>query len=222
MVERTRGKLQINRKRELLDRRIGMLLRTSLRTAGLGVLLALGTTSAFAQQEVTKVEISGGLSFVRANTADGQCACFSLVGGSSSFVMNSSERLSAVADVSYVHSANINSSGYSLGLMTFMAGPRLSFRGQRFTAFGQVLSGGVHADSPFSSGVGFAGSAGGGVDFRISRRVSWRILQADYLLTRVYNGSNDIQNNIRFTTGVVFRLGNQGPRGPRRPYDRPY
>ena len=87
-----------------------MSLRTSLRIAGLGVLLALGTTSAFAQQEVTKVEISGGLSFVRANTADGQCACFSLVGGSSSLVMNSSERLSAVADVSYVHSANINSS----------------------------------------------------------------------------------------------------------------
>lgn len=187
------------------------------------LLAALGVAHAtFAQQEVTKAEVSGGLSFLHANTADGQCACFSLVGGSTSFVINRSERLSAVADVSYVQSSNINNSGYSLGLLTFMAGPRVSFRGQRVTVFGQVLSGGVHADSPFSSGIGFAGSAGGGVDWRMSRRISWRILQADYLLTRVYNGSNDIQNNVRFTTGIVFRLGYQGPRGPRRPYDRPY
>ena len=212
----------MNKKSESLNRRIGMSFKISLRFAAQGLLLAVASASAFAQQEVTKAEVSGGISWVRANTADGQCACFSLVGGSSTFVMNATDRLALVSDVSYVHSTNINSSGLDLGLMTFMAGPRLSFRGQRFTAFGQVLSGGVHADSPFSTGVGFAGSAGGGIDVRMSRRISWRILEADYLFTRVYNGSNDRQNSIRFTTGIVFRLGNQGPRGPHRPYDRPY
>jgi outer membrane immunogenic protein len=199
-----------------------MSLRMSLRIAGLGILLGLASTSTFGQQEVTKAEVSGGLSYVRANTADGQCACFGLVGGSGTFVLNASERFAGVADVSYVRSSNINHSGFSLALTTFMAGPRISFRGQRLTLFAQALAGGVHADNPFTAGVGFAGSVGGGADFRLTRRLSWRVLEADYLLTRAYNGSNNIQNSIRLTTGIVFRLGNQGPKGPKRPYDRPY
>jgi outer membrane immunogenic protein len=214
--------LRTSEKAALANRRIGMALRISLRIAGLALLLAGVSNATFAQQEVTKAEVSGGVSWLHANTADGQCACFSLVGGSGTFVVNRSERLSAVADVGYVQSANINHSGYSLGLLTFMAGPRLSFRGQRVTVFGQVLSGGVHADGPFSTGIGFAGSAGGGLDWRLTRRVSWRVIQADYLLTRIYNGSNNIQNNVRFSTGIVFRLGFQGLRGPKRPYNRPY
>jgi hypothetical protein len=193
------------------------------RIAGLIAALGFATTS-FAQQEVTKTEASTGLTYVRANTADGQCACFQLVGVSSSFVWNASERFSGVVDVGYQQSANINSTGYSLGLATYMGGPRISFRGQKFTVFGQALAGGVRANSNsgFNVGNGFAGSAGGGVDLRITRRFSWRILQADYLLTRVNNGSSNIQNNIRFTTGIVMRLGYLPIRGPRRPYDRPY
>jgi len=195
----------------------------SFRIACLLVLLGLAT-STFAQQEVTKTETSAGLTYVRANTADGMCACFSLVGVTSSFVWNANERYSGVVDVGYQRSANINSSGFNLGLATYMAGPRISFRGQKFTVFGQALAGGVRANSNsgFNIGNGFAGSAGGGVDVRITRRFSWRILQTDYMLTRVPNGSTNIQNNIRFTTGIVMRLGWMPPRGPRRPYDRPY
>jgi hypothetical protein len=178
----------------------------------------------FAQQEVTKTETSTGLTYIRANTADGQCSCFSLVGASSTFVWNASERYSGVVDVGYQRTTTINSTANSLGLMTYMAGPRISFRGQKFTVFGQALAGGVrsNSNSAYNNASGFAGSAGGGVDVRLTPRISWRILQADYLLTRVPNFSNNVQNNVRFTTGIVLRLGWMPPKGPRRPYGRPY
>jgi outer membrane immunogenic protein len=189
------------------------------------LLAVLGFAHAtFAQQEVTKTETSAGISYVRSNTADGMCQCFSLVGASSTFVWNASERYSGVVDVGYQRSTNINATGNSLGLMTYMAGPRISFRGRKYTLFGQALAGGVRANSSglYNNASGFAGSAGGGLDFQLTQRLSWRILQADYLLTRVPNGSNNVQNNIRFTTGIVLRLGWMPPKGPRRPYNRPF
>src|ERR1700732_2476673 len=115
--------------------------------------------SAFAQ-ELTKSEVSGGLSYLHSNTADGICGCF---------VLNANKRFSGVVDVGYQKASNVNSTGIDLGLFTFMAGPRLSFRGQKFTLFGQVLAGGAHShsNSTFNNANGFAGSAGAGVDLRL-------------------------------------------------------
>jgi peptidoglycan-associated lipoprotein len=194
----------------------------SFRIAGLLIFLGLAS-SAFAQ-DATKAEFSGGLSYMHSNAADGMCGCFSLVGGDTSFVVNANQRLSAVADFGYQHSANINSTGYDLGLVTYMAGPRVSFRGQKLTVFGQALMGRANATSTsvFNNGSGLAGSTGAGVDLRLTQRFSWRILEADYVLTRIPNGENNIQNNMRFSMGVVFRLGWLPPQGPHRPYDRPY
>jgi len=44
---------------------------------------------------------------------------------------------------------------------------------------------------------------GGGVDLRLSRSVAFRMIQADYLLTR-FGGIT--QNNARITTGLVYRF----------------
>jgi hypothetical protein len=53
---------------------------------------------------------------------------------------------------------------------------------------------------------GFAFAAGGGVDMSLNRRIALRLLQTDYLLTRVPNGVNDNQNSLRVASGVVIRL----------------
>jgi len=60
---------------------------------------------------------------------------------------------------------------------------------------------------------GMSDSAGGGFDFRLSRRMSIRPIQADYLLTHFnefdtfqLNTSNSTQNNLRLSTGVVFHF----------------
>jgi hypothetical protein len=42
---------------------------------------------------------------------------------------------------------------------------------------------------------------------RANRRFSIRLIEADYLLTTVDNGSNDPQNNLRISAGVVVHFG---------------
>jgi hypothetical protein len=50
-------------------------------------------------------------------------------------------------------------------------------------------------------------TAGGGIDFKVSKHVSVRPVQADYFLTKIPDGLNNRQNNFRFSAGVVFRFG---------------
>ena len=45
---------------------------------------------------------------------------------------------------------------------------------------------------------------GGGLDVKLTRSLAFRVLQADYLLTR-FGGVT--QNNARLTTGLVYRFG---------------
>jgi len=58
----------------------------------------------------------------------------------------------------------------------------------------------------------FAMTAGGGLDIRISKHVSFRPIGLDYYLTRLQNlrSQNDNnQNNLRYTTGFNFTFGAQ-------------
>jgi hypothetical protein len=78
------------------------------------------------------------------------------------------------------------------------------------TPFAQVLAGGIAT----SAGIGmigwqnnFAMSAGGGIDLRLSRHLSVRPLQAEYLMTRLPDGLHNQQNNFRFSAGLSLLLG---------------
>jgi opacity protein-like surface antigen len=115
----------------------------------------------------------------------------------------------------------VNSSGTAY---TYLFGPRLSFRNQtRFTPFAQVLAGGVHASAvtvnncagaacavlPVQSSFAFTG--GGGLDIRLTHRISIRAVQAEYMLTRfdgvvngVSTGSSASQNDLRLSSGLLF------------------
>jgi hypothetical protein len=54
---------------------------------------------------------------------------------------------------------------------------------------------------------GFAVSGGGGVNRTFGRYLGWKIVEADYIHSQIYNGSNNRQNDLRLTTGVFFRIG---------------
>jgi len=58
----------------------------------------------------------------------------------------------------------------------------------------------------------FAMQFGGGVDIPISKRISFRPAQIDYLLTRYSNpfSKTSNQNNLHFSAGIVFTLANGG------------
>lgn len=58
----------------------------------------------------------------------------------------------------------------------------------------------------------FAMTAGGGIDIKINKHVSFRPIGLDYYLTRLQNLrtlSDNNQNNIRYTTGFNFTFGAQ-------------
>ena len=109
-------------------------------------------------------------------------------------------------------------------LYTFLFGPRLSYRkDKRFTPFVHMLPGLARShtsgtvttqllvvppavtDLHFSgSSTAFAMAIGGGLDMKLTKSLAFRILQADYLLTR-FGGAT--QNNARLTTGLEYRFG---------------
>jgi outer membrane protein OmpA-like peptidoglycan-associated protein len=112
-------------------------------------------------------------------------------------------------------------------VFTYMVGPRLSFRGAgRVTPFVQVLFGGIRASAetlcpscpdllPVENS--FAGTAGGGLDIRVRRHLAIRVIQAEYLMTRFDNlttGATASQNDIRLSSGIVFRSSGGGATPP--------
>jgi len=98
----------------------------------------------------------------------------------------------------------------------YLFGPRFRYPKKRVSPFTHILFGAAHVTShatlPLSfptfpvtlstSQTGFAMVAGGGVDVRINKNVTWRN-QMDYFLTNLFN---QIENNARFSTGFAVRF----------------
>jgi len=104
---------------------------------------------------------------------------------------------------------------------TFLFGPQFSLRKDRATPFVHALFGGAHfnrsgtetiqfippgppaAQIPFSTSTNsFSFAGGGGVDYKFTDSLSWRI-QADYLQIGIPGRT---LNNVRASTGVVFHF----------------
>ena len=91
----------------------------------------------------------------------------------------------------------------------------MQLRHSGLQAFGQALAGLAHSSGTLvqgsnpgagNAGAAFAGNFGGGFDLRTTPRFSVRLVEVNYLLTTFDNGSNDHQNNLRISAGVVFRF----------------
>jgi opacity protein-like surface antigen len=110
---------------------------------------------------------------------------------------------------------------------TFLFGPRLSCRYDRFRLFGHVLLGGNHENSEYTYGfndttanvhftdphkysaTNFAIAYGGGLDISINKWLSVRPVQVDAIST--FHGLKDVSgaNNpqFRYSGGILFKLG---------------
>ena len=151
------------------------------------------------------------------------------VGGSSFWAQGGSAELSATVyhglggamDIAGNRASNISPSGVGLTMITTTFGPRYTWshtlRGEfqkRISLFGQTLIGEAHGlDSTFPSPAAaqsdanvFALQTGGGVDLAFSRHFAIRPLEANWLRTQFPNGASNIQNSLRFGSGLVFRL----------------
>ena len=150
---------------------------------------------------------------------------FDLHGGTASLAGNVNRWFGLVGDFGGYKVSGLPS-GASASFYTFMFGPKFSHRGNRWTPFAKFLFGDAYTKADVSTpspgffsaasfhANAFATAMGGGLDLKLSKRIAWRVLQAEYLLTKFQDGNNNRQNNIRLATGLVFRFGGGPPPPP--------
>jgi opacity protein-like surface antigen len=192
--------------------------------------------AATAQDKATSMETFLGYTFTRCNSAT-NVPSFSANGGSGQFVYNFNNWLGGVFDAGAVHNGNIHNIHLDSTAATFLLGPRVAMRKwSRFTPYFQTLFGGVYATTSVgvsptllavpqdviiptgdflratASETAFAMTAGGGLDIKFSKHVSFRPIQLEYLLTRLHHyrtGNDNSQNNLRYSAGVNFTFGEE-------------
>jgi peptidoglycan-associated lipoprotein len=175
--------------------------------------------SAPAPSKPYRSELALDYSYLRGNAPPGGCSCFNLNGGSATFAwsVKPAAQFALVADITAVHAGSVTNSGYSLTLSAYTVGGRYLPRMGHLPMqpFGQVLVGMAHGSGTLvqgknpataNAGAAFAANLGGGLDLRASKRVSIRMIEADYLVTTIDNGANNHQNILRISSGVVLRF----------------
>ncbi len=179
-----------------------------------------------------KVELFGGYSFDLFNVKNTLRENFHNHGGTGAAAFNVNHWLGLVGDFARYRVGDLPT-GQSADISTFLFGPQFSKRGERWTPFAHVLFGGAHVNSTNTapSGTsffnhsftqnGFATAFGGGVDLTLGKHFAWRLIQADYMLTKFNDGFDNKQNNIRAATGIVVRLGGGTPPPPPPPANHP-
>ena len=170
-----------------------------------------------AQEQASKLEASGEYYYARFNvntSAVGGTASetFNGNGGGGQLEYNANHWLGVVGDLSGYGATATTNGALVGGAFTYLAGPRVNFRHGRVTPFAQTLFGGIRT----TDGIGRSGpennlamTAGGGIDFKVSRHVSLRPVQAEYFMTKLPDSLNNRQDNLRLGAGVVFRLGRE-------------
>jgi len=182
----------------------------------ISLLLALFATARpmKAQEQASKLEAYGGYYYVRfnvnASAAGGAPSeTFNGNGGGVQLEYNANHWLGVVGDMAGYGATATTNGALVGGAFTYLFGPRVNFRHGKVTPFAQTLFGGIWT----TNGIGNSGSennfamtAGGGIDIKVSRHISVRPAQAEYFMTKIPDGLNNRQHNLRIGTGIVIRL----------------
>ncbi len=97
-------------------------------------------------------------------------------------------------------------------------GPKIFYRTEHMTPFAEVLVGLTHVAPDLSKNVNGLGLAvGGGFDIDFNNRISWRVIQADWIRQQ-FNSSAGLgvgnMNGARLQGGVVLKFGGAPPVPP--------
>jgi opacity protein-like surface antigen len=170
-------------------------------------LVFVGAVAASAQ-ESRGLEVAGNYQYVRFNPGNGANGV-NCQGGSGSAAGYLTAQFGIVGEFGGCKVTGLPS-GTSAHELNYLFGPRYYFRPQgRVFPFVQTLFGGEQFSAGVS-GVGsgsqnaFAWTAGGGADVTLTRHVSLRAVQVEYLMTR-FGGQS--QNSVRIQSGLVWRFG---------------
>lgn len=96
-------------------------------------------------------------------------------------------------------------------IQMYLGGPRVNIGYGKANFFAHGLFGGLRdATSAGGANTTFAAAFGGGVDYRFTRRIGLRLVQADYIRVNQslggYTANVSGHGNFRISTGVVFRF----------------
>jgi opacity protein-like surface antigen len=187
-------------------------------------------------QDTPALELFGGYSYARLN-APGIAPPYSQIAPSNQGVngfhfaatANFNSWLGIYGDVAgYYARPTVN--GLLIGLPAqvtineraypFLFGPQVSFRKLRpATLFAHALIGGMHESAYVPVGSGGIGTEtgtkwaygfGAGLDVKVLRFLSVRVVQADYIRSHFPTSTtSNSQNNWRISTGIVLRAGSR-------------
>jgi opacity protein-like surface antigen len=183
-------------------------------------------------------EVFLGYNFTRFYPNSGFVPDLNANGGDAQFTYNFSKWVGATVDVGSVTKGTLNHNNWDSTATSFTIGPRFAYHNHsRFTPYVEVLFGGAESSvstqvgnlvpgsvppnlilpptSIFTTRIvasktGFAMLAGGGLDIKIFKRMSFRPIGVDYYLMRMpslVTGNDTNLNNIRYTAGVNFQFG---------------
>ena len=164
----------------------------------------LVSVAAVTQESGSKLDVFGGYSYFNGSTS-GAAGRFNLNGWNAQGTYNFTHWLGATADFGgyYGSPFQVSANDY-----TFLFGPTLNVRVPHCTPFAHALFGvdRFHASVLGGSGTdsAFAMAIGGGLDIPIKGIFAIRAAQLDWLRTNHFDNG---QNNMRLSTGVVFRFG---------------
>ena len=154
------------------------------------LLAYLLTTSALAQ----RVEIFGGAQFEHLQNS------YNAVGWNASLTGNFKHVLGITGDFSGVYnSRRTNSEVY-----TYTVGPVLTARLPVVQPFVHALFGGARISATGQSDNAFAMLVGGGLDIGLRRGIGIRLVQADWLLTKFVENTQDRQGRV--SAGIVIKF----------------
>lgn len=152
-----------------------------------------------AAQESPKYEISVGYAHLRFDSSAG---ALSMQGLNVELALRANPWLSVVGDGGGYHVEGFRQA-------TAQAGVRLTTPGKsRISGFAEVMVGLAHANAVARGFAnyheGLAWMAGGGAEYRINDRFSVRLVEADFMQTRL---GGQGQNNFRVGAGIVVHFG---------------
>jgi Outer membrane protein beta-barrel domain len=165
----------------------------------LGLALSIPGFAEAQSHEQPAVEIFGGASVLRNGAT---APSFSLYSGwQAEGSVNFNKYLGFTADFGGQYRSI---SGNRVSQYEYLFGPRVAARSHSGTVFVHALAGGNTLKAFGRSTNGFAWGLGGGLDLNAGRHIAIRVIQADYLRTRV---SNTWFNDARLGVGIVFKFG---------------
>jgi opacity protein-like surface antigen len=137
-----------------------------------------------------RVEIFGGYQFTHLQPA------FNANGWNASLTGNFKHVLGITGDFSGAYKQNQH-------VYTYTVGPVLTARLPVVQPFVHALFGGITASDGGSTS-GFAMFVGGGIDVGLRKGIGFRIVQADWLSTKVSDITRN--RNVRASTGIVLKF----------------